>query len=223
MSDLIGAVLKSAGVEAVTLTKYGEAPDLLNNEKFAMVLLDLRALADALRLARKARESGFNHATPIILMSDDQSTAAVGAGFEAGVNFVLYKPVDEGRLLRLVRATSEGIGPKKRRFRRVQLQSRVHLAFAERELEAETIDVSLNGMLVRAQGHFPAGSAVRVRLYLSPEIEPIVGSGQVMRNLAGNRMAIHLEDMTPADTGRLQDFLLPLTAAEHCDTALVIA
>jgi len=215
VSDLIQAVLKSVDMDAVTLTKSADAPVLLDNEKFAMLVLDLDQLPDALALAQ-ARESGFNRATPIILMSNDQSTAAVAAGFEAGVSFFLYKPVDEARLLKLVQATSGVAAPKKRRFRRVVLQSRVNLAFAQRKLEAETIDISLNGMLVRAEGHFPAGSAVNVSIYLSPEpgAQPIVGSGYVMRILSGNRMAIQLNNLTAADSGRLQEFLLPLTLAE---------
>jgi DNA-binding response OmpR family regulator len=214
VSDMIQAVLKSVDMDSVTLTKSADAPVLLSNERFAMLVFDLRSLEDAFALTRQARESGFNRATPIILMSEDQSTAAVAAGFEAGVSFFLYKPVDEARLLKLVQATSGAAEPKKRRFRRVVLQSRVNLAFAQRKLEAETIDISLNGMLVRAEGHFPAGSAINVSLYLSPEAQPIVGSGYVMRILSGNRMAIQLNNLTPADSGRLQEFLLPLTLAE---------
>jgi len=214
VSDLIQAVLKSVDMDSVTLTKGPDAPVLLDSEKFSMLLLDLHSLPEAFALARVARESGFNRSTPIILMSDDQSTTAVSAGFGAGVSFFLYKPVDEARLLKLVQATSGASEPKQRRFRRVVLQSRVNLAFAQRNLEAETIDISLNGMLVRAEGHFPAGSAINVSIYLSPEGQPIVGSGYVMRILPGNRMAIQLNNLNPADSGRLQEFLLPLTLAE---------
>ena len=121
VSDVVEAVLKSAGMECVTLTKSADAPILLSNESFGLLALDLHTLADAFALARLARESGFNRSTPIILMSDDQSTAAVAGGFGAGVSFFLYKPVDEGRLIKLVRATSDASAPKKRRFRRVPL------------------------------------------------------------------------------------------------------
>lgn len=217
-SDLIQAVLKSADMDCVTLTESAEATALLNDEGFAMIVLDLHPLADAFALARQARESGFNRATPIILMSEDQSTTAVAGGFEAGVSFFLYKPVDEARLVKLVRATSGAAAPKKRRFRRVVLQSRVHLASAQRKLEAETIDISLNGMLVRAEGHFPAGSAINVSLYLG-SAAPIVCAGYVMRNLSGNRMAIQLDKLTAAESGRLQEFLLPLTSAEKNSAA----
>ena len=223
VSDLIQAILKSVDMDAVTLTKSADAPVLLNNEKFSMLVVDLHSLPDAFTLARHARQSGFNRATPIILMSEDQSTAAVSGGFEAGVSFFLYKPVDEERLLKLLRATSGAAEPKKRRFRRVVLQSRVNLAFAERNLEAETIDISLNGMLVRAEGHFPAGSAINVSIYLSPEMQPITGSGYVMRILPGNRMAIQLNNLNPDDSGRLQEFLLPLTSSESPATTAVVA
>jgi DNA-binding response OmpR family regulator len=223
VSDLIQAVLKSVDMDSVTLTKSADAPVLLSNEKFSMFVLDLHSLPKAFALARQARESVFNRSTPIILMSDDQSTTAVAAGFGAGVSFFLYKPVDEERLLKLVRATSGAGEPKKRRFRRVVLQSRVNLAFAERNLEAETIDISLNGMLVRAEGHFPAGSAVDVSIYLSSEMQPIVGSGHVLRILSGNRMAIQLNNLTPADSGRLQEFLLPLTLPQGPGLATVSA
>lgn len=219
VSEMIQAVLKSAGTASVVLTKTTDAPLLLASERFSMIVLDLCTLSDALALARETRASGLNRATPIILMSEDQSTTAVAAGFQAGVSFFLYKPVDESRLLRLVLATSDGSGPKRRRFRRVPLQSRVSLDFDHRKLEAETIDVSLNGMLVRAQGHFPAGSSVHVSLYLSPEAQPIVGSGCVMRTLPGNRMAIHLNPLNAADHGRLQEFLLPLTMLDHSRAA----
>jgi DNA-binding response OmpR family regulator len=212
VSDVVEAVLKSAGMECVTLTKSADAPVLLTNESFGILVLDLHTLANAFPLARLARQSGFNRATPIILMSDDQSTTAVAEGFEAGVSFFLYKPVDEARLMKLVRATSDANAPKKRRFRRVVLQSRVHLASAQRALEAETIDISLNGMLVRAEGYFPAGSAVNVSLYL--EAAPIVCAGYVMRILSGNRMAIQLDKLTTAESGRLQELLLPLTLGE---------
>jgi len=221
-SELIQAVLKSAGMDCVTLTDSAEAPALLTGETFAMLVLDLHPLADAFSLARQTRESGFNRSTPIILMSDDQSTAAVSGGFEAGVSFFLYKPVDEARLVKLVRATSDAQAPKKRRFRRVVLQSRVHIASAQRRLEAETIDISLNGMLVRAEGHFPAGSAVNVSLYLGAAA-PIVCSGYVMRNLSGNRMAIHMDNMTAAESGRLQEFLLPLTVPERRPESAAVA
>jgi hypothetical protein len=78
------------------------------------------------------------------------------------------------------------------------------------EWEGETIDVSLNGMLVKCPRSIPAGSPVHVSLYLSSEMKPVVGFGSVVRVLGGNRMGIQLNQMSMAESGRLQGFLLPL-------------
>jgi hypothetical protein len=47
-------------------------------------------------------------------------------------------------------------------------------------------------------------------LYLSPEMKRIVGSGFMMRELNGNEVGIQLHQLTQAESGRLQDFPLPL-------------
>jgi hypothetical protein len=157
------------------------------------------------------RKSGVNQMTPIIMVSDDQSTAAISHGFAAGAHFFLYKPVDKTRLLRLVRAVHGAVEHEKRRFRRVPLQTRVKLQFDHAELEGETIDVSLNGMLVRVPGPIPAASPVRVSLYAPNNIEmPITGSGSVVRILTGNRFGIQLNRLAPIESSRPQEFLLPM-------------
>jgi CheY-like chemotaxis protein len=47
-------------------------------------------------------------------------------------------------------------------------------------------------------------------LYLSREMKRIVGSGFMMRRLNGNEVGIQLNQLTQAESGRLQDFPLPL-------------
>ena len=213
--ELVQSVLTSTGMEVVALARGTDATALLRDSKFSALLFDLRMPPpDGLDLARQARRSGFNRMTPIILLSDDQSTRAFSEGFAAGASFFLYKPIDKAGLLKLVRATHGAIEHERRRFRRVALQIRVKLTFDGGEMEAETIDVSLNGMLVRAPRQFPAGTTVRVTLHLSPETKPIVASGFVMRILSENRMGIQLKQLTMAESGRLQDFLLPLILRE---------
>src|SRR5258708_16524840 len=90
------------------------------------------------------RYSRWNRTTPIILISDDQRPSAMSVGFEAGASFFLYKPIDSGRLLKLVRATQGAMEYGRRRTRRVTLQSKGKLKFGAEILEGETIDVSLS-------------------------------------------------------------------------------
>jgi DNA-binding response OmpR family regulator len=213
--DMIGKVLNSAGMEALTLTRSTEAPELLDEGKFDVVFLDLHmASPDGIELARQMRSSRFNRMTPIVLLSDDHRPSALTVGFAAGASFFLYKPIDKDRLLRLVRATQGPMETERRRTRRVPIQSRVRLTIGKEELEGETVDVSMTGLLVRAARTAPIGSALRMSLQLSQKMRPIVASGSVVRILGGNQMGIQLNPLSVPDSERLQEFLLPLIPTE---------
>jgi len=208
--ELVGRILTSVGIEPLTLTKSTDAPGLLNQEKFDLVLLDLHMAApDGIELARQIRVSGWNRTTPIILISDDQRPSALSVGFEAGASFFLYKPIDKARLLKLIRAKQGAVEEEKRRTRRVALRSNVRLRYRAEELEAETVDVSLSGVLVKAHRTFPVGSPVNVALNLSERMRPMIGAGSVVRVTENNQMAIQLDQLSVRESEWLQEFLLP--------------
>ena len=79
-------------------------------------------------------------------------------------------------------------------------------------MDGETIDISLNGTLVRASRTFPVGSPVEVSLYLLAGRPPVAGLGSIMRVVEGQQMGIQLDRMPAAESGRLQEYLLPFTA-----------
>lgn len=212
---LIEKVLSSLGMEFLTLQRSFEAPGILREGKFALVFLELGMTSpDGLELTRQMRDSGFNRMTPVILISADQRPAAMSRGFQAGASFFLYKPVDKDRLLKLVRATQGNMEHERRRVRRVPLQSRVRLRNNGQEIEGETVDVSMEGVLVKAPRTFPVGSSVDVTLYLSKSMRPIVGAGSVVRLPGGNQMGVHLGRLTLAESQRLQELLLPMIPDE---------
>ena len=207
--QMIGKVLNSAGMEALTLTRSTEAPEILEEGKFDVVFLDLHMPSpDGIELARQMRNSRFNRTTPIILISDDQRPSALSVGFAAGASFFLYKPIDKDRLLKLVRATQGAMEHERRRTRRVPIQSKVRLKLGEEEFEGETVDVSMSGLLVRAPRIAPPGSSLRMSLHLSQRMRPIVAAGSVVRIVGGNQMGIQLDQLNFRDSDRLQEFLL---------------
>jgi DNA-binding response OmpR family regulator len=213
--EMVGKVLASAGMEALTLTRSVEAPNFLAEGKFDLVFLDLHMAApDGIELARQMRKSRWHRTTPIIFISDDQRPSAMSIGFEAGASFFLYKPIDKNRLLKLIQATQGAIEHERRRTRRVPLQSKVWLKWGEEEMEGETVDVSLSGVLVKAPRILPLGSPVRVSLSLSQRMKPILGAGSVVRILEGNQMGIKLDRLSVGDSERLQEILLPMIPRE---------
>lgn len=213
--ELIQRVLYAAGVEALTLTQSVQAATFLQEGKFDMVFFDLQMGApDGLELSREMRRSGFNRTTPIVLLSDDQRPRAMSQGFAAGASFFLYKPIDKGRLLRLIRATQGRMDHERRRTRRVPFRSKVRLKFGLEEIVCETVDVSLNGILVNTPQTIPKGSAVQVCIELSQKMKPIWGAGSVARILNGNQMGIDLDRLPMGESERLQEFLLPIISSE---------
>jgi two-component system, chemotaxis family, chemotaxis protein CheY len=213
--QMIGKILSTAGMEALTLTKSSEAPGILEEGIFDVVFLDLHmASPDGIELARQMRSSRFNCMTPIIMISDDQRPSALSVGFAAGASFFLYKPIDKDRLLKLVRATQGTMERERRRTRRVHTQSKVHLNIGAEEWEGETIDVSMSGLLVKAPRVVPAGSSLCLRLQAAQRTRPIMLAGSVVRIHRGSQMGIQLNKMTLSESDRMQEYLLPLIPAE---------
>lgn len=213
--QLIQDVMSAAGMKSLALTRSAEAAEHLRVEKFDVVLLDLRMPSpDGVEVARQTRDSGFNRMTPIIMISDDQHLSAVSEGFGAGASFFLYKPIDKRRLLHLIRATQGAIENEKRRFRRVDYYAKVRLKSDQGEIQCETMDISLNGMLVRAPRMLPPGTSVEVRLELSQGEKPFVGPGMVVRRVGEGQMGIEFSLAMQSERARLQDSLLPLISQE---------
>jgi DNA-binding response OmpR family regulator len=209
--ELIEKVLTSAGIESLTVTRSEDAPEILRHGKFAVAFLDYKmASPDGPTLARQMRASGSNRLTPIVLISDDQRPAAMAKGFEAGASFFVYKPIDKDRLLRLIRATQGAIDDIHRRTRRVQVKSKVQITFRGQEIQGETVNVSLEGMLIRTPRMLPVGSSVGVSLLLNQAMKPVVGAGSVVRLNGHEEMGIHLGRLTREESQRLQEYLLPL-------------
>lgn len=213
--ELIRNVLSSHGMDALILTRSASAAGHLWAEKFSIILLDLRMDSpDGIELTRRIRVSGINQKTPIVILSDDEDPAALSEGFEAGANFFLYKPIDQARLTKLILVTQGIVEHERRRFRRVPLRSKVRLTSGHDDVEGETIDVSLNGLLVKAESLLPPGTRAQVSLYLTPGVRPVVGSGSIMRIVGKSQMGIQLDKLATSESTRLEQFLLPIARHE---------
>jgi DNA-binding response OmpR family regulator len=213
IGEILEEVLKSEGAKAVTMALGSEAADYAHAQKFDVIFVDSSSpLSDGIELTRKIRSSACNHRTPIVMITTPKYTGFLTEGFEAGASFMIYKPIDRARLLRLVRLMQGVIENEMRRFRRVAVEVKVLVESGGDQVAAATIDLSLNGALVRAERIFPSGSLVKINLFVAPT-QPVVGHGLVMRTVSNNQMGIQFEGLSFSESTRLQDFLLPLVAA----------
>jgi DNA-binding response OmpR family regulator len=208
---LIQKAVSAAGMEAIALTNSANASRALAQNKFDLVFLDFHMPSpDGVELARELRQSGVNRTTPIVLVSDDQRPSALSVGFDAGASFFLYKPIEKDRVLKLVRAAQGMSERERRRVRRVPVRQRVTLKCGAEVVEGETVDMSVGGLLVKAQRTFPPGSVLQMSLHLSAGAEPVARSGSVVRIVQGNQMGIDMKRLKPTEEDAVQEFLLPL-------------
>src|SRR5262249_25162738 len=157
----IERVLSTVGMDCLALTQSAEAPPVLEQLRFDIAFLDFHMKSpDGAELTRHIRKNGLNRMTPVVLISDDQDPHALQHGFHAGASFFLYKPVDKDRVLRLVRAAQGKIEMERRRTRRVPIQSKIQLRSAGQMIEGETVNISIEGVLVKAAKTAPIGSSV---------------------------------------------------------------
>ena len=207
--QLIESILYSTGMEALVSKDSAQAAELLHNQKFDAIFMDVNMPdPDGIELTRLMRASGCNQKTTVIMMTGTDDPYVLRRGFQAGANFLLFKPVNNERLLNLSRLAQSTAQRERRRFQRVAVNLNVQVTLGGDTLDSETVDVSFDGLLVRAARTFPQGSLVSVRLFLSSGSQPITATGTVVR-LVGPLMGIHLEKIGNDGTKRLQDFLLP--------------
>jgi two-component system chemotaxis response regulator CheY len=209
MGTLIKGVLESAEIETVMVVTGEDAVTKFQQQKYDVILLDVEGLPErGTILAREVRKSGFNRNTPVVIISDDKRPSALTESFQAGASFFVYKPLDKAHLMRLVRVTQGTIENEKRRFRRVAVRGVVTIKGSGKTEGGETIDLSLNGALIRTQGVFPPGSKVELTFSLHTGADPVVGKGTVRRIVEGNQIGIQFDGLSPMESGRLQDYLL---------------
>jgi DNA-binding response OmpR family regulator len=212
LCELIETVLTSAGMEVQAIAESAKAADVLEKEKFDAVFLDVRMPSPSgIELAQRMRASGFNQRTPVVMITGDADPSLLKRGFEAGANFFLFKPVDRRGLLRLVRASQGSIQHERRRFQRVPVACKVALEYKGQRLQGNTVDLSLNGMLVETNGALPTNARPDITLHLTVG-SPLRTRGLVVRT-TGQRMGVLLDAMGTLESSRLQDFLLPLILA----------
>jgi CheY-like chemotaxis protein len=208
--ELIREVLSMADVEACSLTNTAAAAQRLRQQRFDAIFLDSRMPSpDGLELTRQMRSSGLNRKSLVVMITGDREKNFMTRAFEAGVNFVLFKPVDRRSLLRLLRVTQAPIERERRRSARVTVQRRISLKYGNEHAEGTTIDMSTSGMLVKSGRRFPIGSTLQIVVELERGKPPLHSSARIVRLTGQDCMGVEFESPAKADTERLESFLLP--------------
>src|ERR1700674_2184560 len=160
--ELIRDVLESAEIKSHTTSDSQQASILIREDKFDAVFLDVNMPApDGIALARQVRASALNRTTPIVMITGESDRGLLTRVFEAGATFVLFKPVDRHRLMRLLRVSEDIIQREARQFQRVKVSCKVSMQLDQQRSVGRTLDVSLNGAMVCGDKIFSVGSMIQ--------------------------------------------------------------
>lgn len=218
--EILQRVLSGADIESVVVTDSRQAIAIAKSNAFDAIFVDLTMPPpDGMEVTRQIRASERNSKTPIVMITGNEDPSIVARGFQAGITFFLYKPIVKDRLLNLVRLSRSVNLVEKRRFQRVEVRRKVNLQFNGNSLEGDTVDVSLNGMLVHAARTLQRGSRVKIALDWASDKKPFIVTGMVTRVTDRDCMGIRFDTIAIGESKRLQDFLLPLLIARGDDAS----
>lgn len=154
-----------------------EAMELLAQGFYSTLLVDFD-LADAATVAHMARLAPAKRRPVVVGLIGAKTDVA--SAYQAGANFVIYKPVDYGQMMRTLRAARGFMQPDRRRNSREKIESMVYLRFGDVcPLPALVQEVSEDGLSVQAAEPLPA-IEVPIRFILPGTVHMIEGTGDVV-------------------------------------------
>lgn len=134
------------------------AKAFIERRKIDGIFLDMQ-LEGALELVQSVRQGGSNrNAVVFACVRPDQDASPL---LNAGINFVLYKPLLANAVLDALDSASSMIATERKRYLRYQLMVPVMIRLREEEQKAITANVSRGGMAVRCHHVYEPGSPIQ--------------------------------------------------------------
>ena len=219
-SEFIGEVLRACEIETYNTSDSKLAEARLGPEEVRRDLGVEEILADGLELARRIRATGPNKRATVVMVTGEQGSHFMQRVFEAGVNFVIFKPVDRQALMRLLRVTQGAVERERRRYARIDTACKVSMEFKDISSHGATIDMSLTGMRVKMTRLFPVNSIVSTTLELTPEKPKLSLKCRVIRQIDDNSMGVEYESLDDQVSQKLEEFFFRASwkwlAARRC-------
>jgi CheY-like chemotaxis protein len=200
---LVGA-LDDLGIDEEVCVSETEAMELLALGYYSALVVDFD-LPGAAQLVRMARLAPAQRRPVVFAMISDRTE--IGSTFQAGANFVLYKPLEADQLLRALRAGRAFMRPDRRRSQRQKMESLVYLRFGNVcPIPALVLDLSEDGLSVQASEPLPAAE-LPLRFILPGTTHLIEGTGEVIWADDCGRAGIFFNELTAGARRELKSWL----------------
>jgi CheY-like chemotaxis protein len=155
-----------------------EGLELLARGNYSALLLDFD-MPGAAQLTKLARLSPLDR-RPVVFAMIGASTD-IGSTFQAGANFVLYKPLATEQLTRSLRAAEGFMRTDRRRSRRHKAETVVYLLYGKgMAIPALMIDLNGEGLSIQAAQPLPAVDEVPIHFLLPGTRNTVEGTAELV-------------------------------------------
>jgi CheY-like chemotaxis protein len=201
---MLTAALGELQIERQVCSSSSEAIERLVQGQFSALILDF-ALPGAAQVARMARMASPQR-RPVVFAMLGVLSPVCGA-FQAGVNFVLYKPLDHEQVLRSLRVGQSFMRPNRRNSSRHKLETLVYLQLGIAALPAIVLDLSEQGLALQAAEPLPPVQNVPLRFVLPGTGHMVEAMGEVIWTDDQGRAGMFFSQLTPASRRSLKNWL----------------
>jgi CheY-like chemotaxis protein len=204
--ELMAEVFTSLDAEVRPLSDSQKAANVINQEKFDGIFLDLEMPnVHGFDLARRIRNSSWNKNTPIVIVTGRDERETMKQAFALGATFFLQKPVDKHKLSALFRIVRGGMLENRRRAARVPIHTEVTCEVGSRTVRGVTWNLSQGGIQLEANDLRPKDN-VRLSFRLPASNVSIEIAGTVV--WAGEkRQGIQFSNVSAQNQQLIRDFV----------------
>lgn len=174
---ILAELLDDLQVDQEICLSADDAMELLVQGQFSALVLDFD-LPGATQVARLARLAPPNRRPVIFAMVGARTH--VGETFQAGANFMLYKPLVPEQVMRSLRAGRIFMQPDRRKAPRHKLETLAYLQFGIAALPGLILDLNEQGFSLQTAEPLPSVHKIPLRFVLPGTSHMIEGTGEVI-------------------------------------------
>jgi len=201
---ILEAALEHLDIAIQSCSSSAQAMERMSHQHYSAVVADFE-VPGALAVAQMARLRPAER-RPVVFAIIGARTA-ISSTFQAGANFVLYKPLIFDQIVRSLRAGRGFMRPDRRRSSRRDVETLVYLQFGVAALPAVVVDLNENGLALQAPEPLPALQKIPLRFVLPDSMKTIEGSGEIIWADDTGRAGMLFSQLTAPSRKHLKSWL----------------
>ena len=201
----LGGALNTLGIEPEVCLSPSEAMELMTRGYYSALVLDFD-LPNATLMVKIARLAPTQRRPVVFAMIG--ALTEIAATFQAGANFVIYKPLTSEQLERSLRAGKAFMRADRRRSPRQKLETLVYLQFGIAAMPAMVLDLNEQGISLQSPEPLPPVQEVPLRFVLPGTSNMVEGTGEVIWTDDRGRAGVLFSRLTAASRKHLKQWLV---------------